>query len=148
MSEHPKSRPLKLDNSAASADVKLPAFLARPNGAPVYHGFPAVPETMTDGWCFGTITEYANSDGCDSGDAFVIAPDGSRAGLVWEVGNGEPAEILKPDGSRWGVYAIYFPKAIRTTDDLVTGFRAVLPHLQKIYERVRNSAASREDSSV
>ena len=142
MSEPPKSKKLKLDGSAMSASRELPAFLARPKGAPVYHGFPIVAETMTDGWCFGTITEYESPDGCNYGDAFVVTPDGSRAGLVWEVGNGEPAEILKPDDSRWGVYAIYFPKVIRTTDDLVTCFRAVLPQLQKIYERVRNNAAS------
>ena len=141
MSKPLKSRPLKLDASAASASPELPAFLARPKGAPVYHGFPIVPETMTDGWCFGAITEFANADGCDSGDAFVIAPDGSRAGLVWEVGEGQPVEILKADDSRWGVYAIYFPRAIHTTDDLVGCFRAVLPQLQKIYERVRNHAA-------
>ena len=142
MWESPKSKNLKLDGSAMSASKELPAFLARPKGAPVYHGFPVVAQTMTDGWCFGTITEYESPDGCNFGDAFVVAPDGSRAGLVWEVGNGEPAEILKPDDSSWGVYAIYFPMVIRTTDDLVTCFRVVLPNLQKIHERVRNHASS------
>ena len=140
MSEPLKSRPIKLDDSAKSASPDLPAFLARPEGTPVYHGFPIIPETMTDGWCLGTITEYTSKDGCGSGDAFVVAPDGSRAGLVWEVGVGEPAEILKSDESRWGVYAVYFPKIIRTTEDLVECFRSVLPQLQRIYERVRNHA--------
>jgi len=141
MSGPPKSRPLKLDETAQSASPELPAFLARPEGAPVYHGFPIVPETMTDGWCFGAITEYAHADGCESGDAFVVAPDGSRAGLVWDVGEGEPTEICAPDESRWGVYQIWFPRPIRTTDDLVACFRAVLPQLQRIYERVQNRAA-------
>ncbi len=81
---------------------------------------------MTDGWCFGTITEYAAPDGCDSGDAFVVAPDGSRAGLVWDVGKGEPQEIRAPDDTRWGVYQVWFPRVVRTTDDLVTCFRAIL----------------------
>jgi hypothetical protein len=122
MSESPKSRPLKLDASSSSASPDLPAFLARPKGAPVYHGFPIIPETMTEGWCFGAITEYASAAGCDSGDAFVVAPDGSRAGLVWEVGEGEPSEICAPNDTRWGVYALYFPRVIRTTDDLVVCF--------------------------
>jgi hypothetical protein len=141
MSELPKSRPLRLDETAKSSSSELPAFLARPEGAPVYHGFPIIPETMTDGWCFGAITEYANSDGCDTGDAFVVAPDGSRAGLVWEVGEGEPAEICAPDNSRWGVYAVSFPIPIRTSDDLIVCFRAILPKLQRIYERIRSRAA-------
>ena len=146
MSEPPKSKPLKLDDTAASASPELPAFLARPAGAPVYHGFSTVPETMTDGWCFGTITEYADPNGCDFGDAFVVAPDGSRAGLVWEVGKDEPSEILPPDEKRWGVYQIWFSRPIRTTDDLVACFREVLPPLQKIYERVQKDAASYEGS--
>ena len=96
---------------------------------------------MTDGWCFGTITEYADPKGCDFGDAFVVAPNGSRAGLVWEVGEDEPSEILPPDEKRWGVYQIWFSRPIRTTDDLVACFREVLPQLQRIYERVQKGAA-------
>ncbi|MGE0375432.1 MAG: hypothetical protein AB7I48_14820 [Planctomycetaceae bacterium] len=119
MAEPPKSRTLKLDDTAASKSLELPAFLSRPEGAPVYHGFPIVKETMTDGWCYGAITEYAYADGCDSGDAFIIAPDGSRAGLVWEVGEGEPTEICAPDAGRWGVYQIWFPRVVRTNDDLL-----------------------------
>jgi len=140
MAERPKSRPLKLDDTAVSASAELPAFLARPEGAPVYHGFPIVTETMTDGWYFGAITEYAHPDGCDSGDAFVVAPDGSRAGLVWDVGEGELTEICAPEAGRWGVYRIWFPRVVRTTDDLVVCFRAVLPQLQRIYERIQNHA--------
>jgi len=141
MAEPLKSRPLKLDETAASANSELPAFLARPKGAPVYHGFPVVPETTTEGWCFGAITEYSHADGCDSGDAFVVAPDGSRAGLVWSVGESEPAEICPPSEGRWGVYQICFPKSIRTTDDLIACFRSVLPKLQRIYESIKNPGA-------
>jgi hypothetical protein len=36
----PVGRPLAVDRQAESADPGLPAFLARPPGAPVYHGFP------------------------------------------------------------------------------------------------------------
>ena len=141
MSEPPKSRPLKLDDTAVSASAELPALLARPEGAPAYHGFPIIPETATDGWYFGAITEFADPNGCDSGDAFVVAPDGSRAGLVWDVGEGEVKDISPPDAKRWGVYQIWFPKRTRTTDDLVTCFRAVLPQLQQIYQRLRDRTA-------
>ena len=136
-----KSRPLKLDDRAASADPSLPAFLARPAEAPVYHGFPIIAETMTDGWVLGVITEYADVDGCEFGDAFVVAPDGSRAGLVWNVGEGDPIELSPCEEARWGVYEIFFPRPIRTTEDLVLGFRAVLPQLQRIFEQVKARGA-------
>ncbi|MBI5801660.1 MAG: 3-deoxy-8-phosphooctulonate synthase [Verrucomicrobia bacterium] len=127
----PKS--LKLDENAKSADESLPAFLARPDDAPVYHGFPLVPETTTDGWCLGAITEYADPSGCESGDAFVVAPDGSRAGLVWDVGEGELMVICPPDNGRWGVFQVWFPKPTRDTADLVDCFRAILPALKQAF---------------
>lgn len=34
-----KGRPLAIDHKAASASPTEPAFIARPEGAPVYHGF-------------------------------------------------------------------------------------------------------------
>ena len=109
----------------------------------VYHGFVIVPETCTDGWCLGTITEFEDPKGCTAGDAFVIAPDGSRAGLVWEVGSEALQEILPPDAERWGVYAIWFPHAIRTVADLVAAFRAVLPQLKEKHAQVVGAAGIR-----
>ena len=106
--------------------------ISPPRGA-VYHGFVIVPQTYTDGWCLGTMTEFEDPDGCDGGDAFVVAPDGSRAGLVWEVGTEPLQEILPPDAQGWGVYAVSFPHVIRTVDDLVAAFRAVLPQLKAKY---------------
>lgn len=126
------------DETAVSADSELPAFLARPEGAPVYHGFPIVSKTITDGWCLGAITEYEDPAGCDSGDAYVAAPDGSRSGLVWDVGDGQLTEICPPDETRWGIYQIWFRKPIRTTEDMVVSFREVLPQLQKVYDRLLN----------
>jgi hypothetical protein len=136
--KHP-SKPLKLDEAAESASPELPAFLSRPEGAPVYHGFGLVEETRTDGWCFGAITEFEDPNGCESGDGFVVAPDGSRAGIVWEVGTQAMQEVLPPDDGRWGVYAVWFPRVVKTVDDLVFNFRHVLPELKKKYEEVKNS---------
>lgn len=129
-------RKLVLDDTAISGESDLPAFLARPEGAPVYHGFPIVPETRTDGWCLGAITENEDPNGCNSGDAYVVAPDGSRAGLVWDVAKGKVSEICPPEQGRWGVYQIWFSQPIRTTEDLVDRFRDVLPELQTIYDRL------------
>ena len=130
------SRPLKLDTTAASADSSLPAFLSRPVTAPVYHGFPLLPETETDGWFYGAITEFEDPEGCESGDGYVVAPDGSRAGIVWNVGQHELEMVCAPDESRWGVYEVWFPHAVKTIDDLVANFRHVLPELRRKYEQL------------
>jgi hypothetical protein len=118
----------------------LPAFLAPPQGTPVYYGFPLVEETRTDGWCYGAITAFEEPAGCTEGDGYVVAPDGSRAGLVWSVGDFPPEVICEPDPERWGAYSIAFPRAIRTVDDLVDCFRATLPKLKSIYEKIRGRA--------
>jgi hypothetical protein len=127
------------DDKAPSRTQGMPAFLSRPEGAPIYYGFPLVEETRTDGWCFGAITEFEDPQGCIEGDGFVIASDGSRAGLAWSVGDFATREICPPDETRWGVYEIAFAKAVRTVDDLSQCFRAVLPELQAIHARVRGA---------
>jgi hypothetical protein len=115
--------------------------LSRPEGAPVYHGFPLVEETRTNGWCFGAITAFEDPNGCDYGDGFVVAPDGSRAGLMWAVGDFPIREAVAPDERRWGVYEVPFPKLVRTVDDLVECFRSVLPELQRIHRQVTGGSA-------
>ena len=140
MADDYRSNPLRLDDAAESADSSLPAFLARPKDAPVYYGFPVVPESETDGWFYGAITEFVDPAGCDGGDGYVLAPDGSRAGLVWEVGSAEAQEISPPEEGRWGVYQVWVPQPVRTIEDLVAGFRAVLPQLQQIYLDVHGDA--------
>jgi hypothetical protein len=69
------------DEDAESADPALPAFLARPPGAPVYHGFPLIDGAEADGFRLGMITDLVSEPALE-GNAYVIAPDGSRAGLV------------------------------------------------------------------
>src|SRR5881398_818527 len=76
--------PVAFDPEAATTEPGLPGFLARPEGAPVYHGFVILEDVEIDGFRLGIISDF-----CDPpspwGDAFVIAPDDSRAGLVWEL---------------------------------------------------------------
>src|SRR5437899_48102 len=131
-------RRILTDDEAESGDPTMPAFLARLEGAPVYHGFPIVEMTRTpDGWCFGAITEFEDPEGCHTGDAFVVAPDGSRAGIVWEVGEGEITEVCAPEENRWGVYALWFRAPVRTVDDFTAELHAALPRLREIPARIR-----------
>ena len=109
----------------------MPAFLARPAGAGVYHGFTVVEESRIDGWVFGAISDYEDANGCAWGDAFVIAPDGTRAGIVWQVGDFEPQVVCAPGEGRWGVYGFAYPTPIRTTADFVKMCHSFLPELQR-----------------
>ena len=131
----PVGRPLGLDPSAESTDEALPAFLARPKGAPVYHGFPLIEGAEVDGFRLGMITDFlAVPD--TAGDAFVVAPDGSRAGLVWEAEVDDPycTEALAPDESRWGVWAVGLRESMRTVEEARAYLAALLPMLRPRWE--------------
>ena len=140
--EEARGQPLRLDETAPSANPDRPAFLARPAGAPVYHGFPLVEATCTEGWCYGAITEFENPNGCHAGDGYVQAPDGSRGGLVWEVGEGEVSEVCAPTPDRWGVWAVWFSHPVRTVDDLTSAFRRILPTLKDLHAQHRAGGAA------
>jgi hypothetical protein len=117
-------------------------MLEERGGVPVYHGFMVVPETLTDGWCLGVISGQEDPEGSTSGDAYVVAPDGSSAGLVWEVGDEPMVQILPPDSERWGIYAISFPHPVRNAEDLASAFRSVLPALKEAHARFGPQATS------
>ncbi|MGB8661499.1 MAG: hypothetical protein WA621_19745 [Candidatus Acidiferrum sp.] len=79
-----KGRPLAVDPNTASDSPTERALIARPAGAPVYHDFQVLEDVVVEGFTFGKITDF-ESEPRQEGDAFVVAPDNSRAGLVWEV---------------------------------------------------------------
>lgn len=132
-----KSRPIVTDPNAKSAQAGAPAFVSRPEGAPVYHGFVVIEESETDGWRYGAITAFEGVEDEGAGDGFVIAPDGSRAGIVWSVDSPVFETIMPPDGERWGVYGVRFPKAVSSKNDLVENFRAILPRLKDQFQLIR-----------
>lgn len=127
------------DPSAQSADPSKPAFLAPPPGAKVYSGFPLIRETTIDGFTFGSITDFLEKDtveGCTIGDGFVEAPDGTRAGIFWEVGDELMfSTVVQPDETRWGVYAFTVPKPVKSVGDLKSNFSLMLPVIKELYER-------------
>ena len=125
-----KGRPLRLDPDAASASEDLPAFLARPTASPVYHGFPILNDVEIDGFRLGVITDF-EAEPCDYGDAFVVAPDNSGAGLVWDLGEALSfSEVLPPEPDRWGVWGVTFANPMRTRANARENLAAVLPFLK------------------
>jgi len=105
-SEPPKGRPLALDLLGKSASQTEPAFIARPAGAPVCYGFEVLSDVAAGGFTFGKITDF-ETETCDEGDAFVVAPDNSRAGLVWEVSDKCYFEEIAPPGTEGGEFGVY-----------------------------------------
>jgi hypothetical protein len=98
---------------------------------------PVIEETRTpDGWAFGTLTDWAGSD---YGDAFVEAPDGTRAGLVWDVDEFDLAEISPAEEGRWGVYGIAFRAVPHSVEDFTRELHAWLPRLREVYARCKAS---------
>jgi hypothetical protein len=129
--------PLAVDCDAVSADPSAPAFVARPPGAPVYYGFTILEDVVIDGFTLGIITAFEDEP-AEWGDAFVIAPDNSRAGLVWERGDQqEVSEICAPEPSRWGVWGVWFPYPMDGHDNARRNLAFCLPEMKKRWEAWR-----------
>lgn len=85
------------------------------------------PTACVDGFTLGMYVSYG-----DCGDAWVEAPDGSSAGLIWETGAPEYIEVvIEPDESRWGVYAVQRPLPLTTNEEAHAYLTAILPDLRE-----------------
>jgi hypothetical protein len=85
------------------------------------------------------ITDFL-AEPADMGDAYVVAPDGSRAGLVWESGCAQYfAEVLAPDQDRWGVWATGLALPMTTVDEAQDYLAALLPQLRRCWESWRDA---------
>jgi hypothetical protein len=127
----PDGQPLALDQSAKSASPTKPAFLARPAGTPVYYGFQVLDDVVADGFIFGKITDFEAAPS-DCGDAFVIAPDNSRAGLVWEVSEIQYfTQVCPIEQNRWGVWAVSFLLPMTNRENVRSNLESVLPMLKE-----------------
>ena len=130
MKNLPKGRPQAIDATAQSASPTEPAFVARSEGAPVYHGFVVLDDVTADGCTLGKITDF-EAEPCDEGDAFVIAPDGSRAGLIWEVR--DPSyfrEVMPIEAGRWGLWGVGSRLPMNSRENTRRNLESILPELK------------------
>lgn len=130
MDEKRHGRPLAVGQTAQSSSPTEPAFVARPEGAPVYHGFVVLDDVVVDGFTLGKVTDW-EAEPCETGDAFVIAPDGSRAGLVWEVC--DPPyfqEVMPIEATRWGVWGVGFVLPMISRENARANLESILPQLK------------------
>lgn len=76
--------------------------------------------------------------GESSGSGQLEGPDGSRAGIQWELADGP--YIMRLDGpgtDHWGVYRVGFTRPVRTFSDLRANLEPLMPKFQVIYSRLR-----------
>lgn len=130
MKEVRQGRPLAIDHKAVSASPTEPAFVTRPLGAALYHGFVILDDVVVDGFTLGKITDW-EAEPCETGDAFVIAPDGSRAGLVWEICDPPYFQETMPiEAARWGVWSVGFCLPMDSRENARKNLDSILPELK------------------
>ena len=140
-----KGRPLAIDPKATTTSPTAPAFVSPPEGSPVYHGFPLLKDVTVDGFTFGKISDF-EAESCSEGDAFVAAPDDSRAGLVWSVSqDGHFYEVLPFDAGRWGVWDVAFPYPMNSRENVRKNLEFILPALKEKWAAWKSST-KREDA--
>ena len=84
------------------------------------------PSATVDGFELGMFVSYD-----DCGDAWVKAPDGSVATLIWETG--EPAYFkvsIESDENRWGTYAVQQPMPLTNDAEAAAYLAVLLPDLR------------------
>lgn len=135
----PEGLLLASDPTAETADPKLPAFIAPPPGAPAYHGFPVLDEIGVEGFTLGLISDSLSSPS-SWGDAFVVAPDGRRAGLVWEVVEDRYFNtLIGPDVKRWGVFGVGVEHGPTPIDEAQLFLAELVRALRPEWERTKRS---------
>jgi hypothetical protein len=137
MEQEYKGKKILPDPSAGPKGQNSQAFVAQSMGKPLYQSFPVVAESETDGWMYGAITDHKSEDGITYGNGYVIAPDGSQAGIIWDLASPDFSQIYAPEEIRWGVYGVRFQRPVKSVEDIVYNFRAMLPKLKEQYAKIK-----------
>lgn len=84
------------------------------------------PSAQVDGFEMGMFVSYG-----DCGDAWVKAPDGAVATLIWETGEPPYFEVsIEPNEARWGTYAVQLPLPLTSNGEAAAYLAALLPDLR------------------
>jgi hypothetical protein len=117
----PRGLPLALDPNAESASDTEPAFIAKPAGAPAYYGFLILKDVVVEGFTF-------------------VAPDNSRAGIVWEVASkSHLTQIRSFEKNRWGVYEVAFTHPMRNREDARINLQWLVPFLRPKWQEWKDT---------
>ncbi len=122
---------LALDPDADTTAADQPGFMAPPAGAPPYHGFRVLEEIEVDGFRLGAITDFVRRPDLDTGDGFVVAPDGSRAGLEWRRSTEAYLLEMAPfTPNRWGVWMVGMVHPMDGIDNARRNLAELVPLLE------------------
>jgi hypothetical protein len=91
--------------------------------------------THLDGFRFESLHQ-----GQEHGSGILWGPDGSRAGIQWEVA--ESPYIMRiedPAGGSWGIYRLGFTRPVASEDEVTENLRELLPKLKVLYSRIRGA---------
>lgn len=105
-----------------------------------YFGSSVVPGVDVDGWRLGLYTgpDLDSDDPVDAGDAYLVAPDGRRCGIVWSIQQPTFFVILLGDqGDRFGVFEVACEHGPTTTPEARLFVRDLLPHVRPLWEARR-----------
>lgn len=103
---------------------------------PAYNEYPVLAGTDMAGFAYGSILPLEESR--VRGAGFLQGPDGSRAGLQWELA--DTPFIMKvegPDAHGWGIYRVGFTRPVDSVSDLTANLHDLLPRLRILYARMR-----------
>lgn len=100
------------------------------------------PRAEADGFALGMFVSYG-----DRGDAWVRAPDGGVAGLVWETGTpGYFTPLIAPDpAGRWGTFAVRLDLPLTTDAEAEAYLRALLPELMPRWQAWAQARGDRQN---
>lgn len=99
-------------------------------------GYELIPETVRDGFAYGSITALGEDP--ERGAGFLEAPDGSRAGIQWELSDTPYiAKLEGPDGTGWGIYRVGFTRPVTSVADLMLNLEPLLPKFRILHGRIR-----------
>jgi hypothetical protein len=83
------------------------------------------PSACVDGFELGMFA----SD--ERGDAWVKAPDGSIATLIWQTGDPPYFKVsIEPDVTRWGTFTVQLPLPMTNDDEAGRHLAGLLPELR------------------
>lgn len=141
-----KARPLALDPAAVSASPEAPAFIAKPEGAPPYYGFQVLEDSEVDGFQFGKITDFDREPAME-GEGFVVAPDDSRAGLIWHISEDiSIKQFSPPERDCWGVWEVSFPHAMTSHENVRLNLASIAPALKEKWLAWKDSKSSKKQA--
>jgi len=115
-------------------DASFRAWRAR---TPVYEGCPILEDVCIDGFQLGKITDFEAAPSA-FGDAFVVAPDGSRAGLIWAVSVSPYfAQAAAFEAHRWGIWSVSFRWPMTSRDNARRNLESIVPQLKQRWQEWR-----------